>query len=492
MNETLIEFKEKLKELKKLLGGILKECDRELIWCENFSAKISVIKMGYDNGLGMVGFNKEEIKNSIPLVQRIIKYEVEIEELKLLLEKCGVVLDKPSVTFRGTKLYGSGSLEVLSIDGLRSIELLKEKESAAKEDDMGDLFEKFIKGDVESAFKLSKIYVDFYAFAAIIEAYLLEINMLVNSIDNDKIKMPINDVGVLYSILIMLNISDDNINKILGMVINFNSCYIRKNSNNRIKDVDLVKNLAEYYNYNGTFKSNLSVEEFDKLLVSIKNGGYNYFEFLKKLYVLLFLINDFNCMNDYDRYDSIFDYMKDSYKQYKVDTTVEVKKGINDLRILNYKNTIDRDFYMYLAEFYDGKSDRIIAIPDDLEDFYQRLENSNLTQIRKKHIRKLMKENVSEFQKKFRLKWLDVKQIEVYKMASELLATFEKFNPDRWELAQILNEVNDILDVVDSGINEQEKTELLEELFNYIEMLSFICEKNVVNTGVVKRLRFNN
>ena len=101
-----------------------------------------------------------------------------------------------------------------------------------------------------------------------------------------------------------------------------------------------------------------------------------------------------------------------------------------------------------------------------------------------------MNDYIKRLDEKNRIKWLDDYQKNIYDVASKLVFELDVFNPDNFNLKQILGEVNDILDIINSDISDQDREELLNDLFIYIDELSLICDRNIVN-GYVKKLKIN-
>lgn len=64
---------------------------------------------------------------------------------------------------------------------------------------------------------------------------------------------PINDLEVFYSFLLEVNgLSYDDISRLIGLVIKFNSEWVKNHSNHKIKNIDVISELAKFYSVNGS------------------------------------------------------------------------------------------------------------------------------------------------------------------------------------------------------------------------------------------------
>lgn len=492
MTESLLKIKEELKKLKKQLNDKFKECYQEAILSEEYTSKVSIIRMSYEKKVGTFNISNEEIEKNFFLTQQSIKYHKEIEKLESLLEKCNITFELPQIIFQTFEHYNSG-VGVSKSEGENAIKLLKIKEKVSKDDKIIDLMKEYaINQNIQAVYNLSKINFNFYLFIWTLEYHIVNITMIIDSMDNHRIKYPINDISTIYCILSILNISEEEINKILGLVIIYNKEYAKKNTNHKIKNIDLINELANYYNQDGTFKPNLSHIELNNLLTTLKTNGANYLELLKNLYFLLQSITNFKYNANFNRYETITDNIITLYQESANYTPKPTTNNTPNFKF-NYKPIIYSDFYKYLAEFYDNKNDQIIAIPDNLEEFYQRLAESNLTQSMKKHIRKLIRESIAQTSKNIEMNWLSLEELKIYENAKLLAETLDFSNPNKWELNQLLEEIKDILDILNSNdISNEDKTLLLDDLSKFIEKVSLICNKNTTNNHYSKKLKINN
>ena len=479
--DYLVEFKNKLKKLRKELSLLLESFESELQRIEEFASLASVVKLNHDAGLGISNFNKDEINNKLVFLRKSIKFENKIDELKVLFDRCGFSIKMPNIAFTGTKSYGGG-MEVGVIANDRVISVLEEKEFYLQDDDMGCLFEKFINGDLEQAFRLGKIYVNFYVFASALERYILDLNSLISAIDNDRIKMPIRDIRVLFVNLVILGMDIKDVSKIFGMVLIYDKEYMKKNDNHRIMNSDLIIKLEACYNGD---ESDLNISD---LLLSFNGINQDYFNLISVLNYLLVSASGIEYGIDIKNHDGIYSKISKLYEESRtLNVEDEVRHG-NVSVISNCKDIIDRDFYKYLAMVYDSKNDVIISIPDDIDLFYQRLYDSDLTMQMKKHIRKLLKEAVSLDVINKRFRYLNNEQMVVYNNAVYLLSVTDYMWSDRFRVEQLLSEINEILDVLGIGDISLEE-ELILELYNYIYELSLICSNDKC---YVKKYKLNN
>lgn len=481
MDDYFKQLKDKLKNIKKELKALLASYEQELEHCREISEKMSVIKMGYDNGVSDIKFDKTEIEQKIPTFCECNKYSKEIDRLEILLRNCNIEIDNPNITIKATKPY-AGGISISLTEGEDAVELLHEKQHPEQTEDIGSLFEQFLKGDIEQAFRLSKLYLNFYNYAWSIDYYINNINTLINAIDNDKIKAPIKDITTLYATMIMLKIPSQDITRILGKVIAYNANYSKKYPNTDIKHIELIKEIANYYNEDGTIKTNININTFKQLLNTLTNDGLNYFNTIIYLMNLIRLIT-----NDKNKFGN--NYIISYLACYKINEDIinqineDVKESLNSSKIVTSPSIttitkqVDRTFLNTLKQYY--KNGEIIAIPENIELFYQQLSNSNLDKQERKLIKKLMEEAIITRKKQTRLSYLTLEEKKVYEIAINLAETLSNDNQDLYLLKEYLNDLHEIFDILDN--NPLGKEEWLQEIRNIMIKISLICNTYMYN-----------
>ena len=474
MDDYFKQLKEELKSIKKELKTLLASYEQELEHCTKISEKMSVIKMGYDQGISGIKFDKSEIERKIPTFCECNKYSKEIDRLELIMRNCNVEIDNPDITIRSTKPYASG-IAISQTEGEDAIELLREKQHPDKFEDVSALFEQFLKGDIEQAFKLSKLYHNFYNYAWSIDYYLTNINMLINAIDNDRIKAPIKDITVLYTTMIMLKIPPQDITKILGKAIVYNENYLRKDPAADIKHIELIKALTNYYNEDGTIKANINISTFKRLLNTLKDDSLDYFNMVTYLINLIRLITkDKNKFND--NYLTIYLVCDKINESIINQIEIDIKKSLNSPKIVvsNLTTTtkqVDRTFLNILKQYY--KNGEIIAIPENIDLFYQQLFNSSLDKTERKLIKKLMEEAITIRKNQIRLSYLTLEEKNIYVTAAKLIETLSHDNPDLYLLKENLSDLHEIFDILDS--NQEDKEDWIKEIRSIMISIALMC-----------------
>lgn len=484
MNDSFIEFKKLLKLIKKDLEEFVSICELELIKYEELIDKVNAIKYNRENGNRRISFNSNDIDNELVLIKQSIKYNNVIKRLINLISDCGISLPIDDISFNGGK-YIDGKLYFRKVSGEEIFNYLKNEEVLNNNDILKKILVKYSNGDLTQIIKLTRIYINFRLFIIAIKEYIKDINNLIISIDDDQIKAPINDISILYSNLILLRMSSKDINNILGSAIIFNSKYAAKNKNHKIKDIELTLELVKYYE--GTNKDNILLEE---LLNKLKDNSLNYFRLIITFNNLIWLVNNIpkEIIKDF--------YTKLPSMQYINKCIINILSNIKEENIIindNNKNLSikinDIEFYKYLRLFY--KNGEIISIPDNIEEFYIKLNNSSLDINEKKYIKRLMEERLESIRNNNRLSYLSDNDRNILELATKLLDTMNKNNPDIWILKQYLEDIQTIFDMLNEELSLNNKDELLRDLSNIISNISIICDKyKVIDNSNINRFLF--
>lgn len=483
MDDSFIEFKKRLKLIKKDLEEFVSICEKELLKYGELTDKVNAIKYNRENGNRRIIFNSNDIDNELVLIKQSIKYNDVIKRLINLINECGISLPIDDISFNGGK-YIDGKLYFRKVSGKEVFNYLSD-EDLDTNDMMNIILVKYSNGDLNQIIKLTRIYINFSLFIIIIKEYIKEINSLIVAIDDDKIKAPINDISILYSNLILLRMSNKDINNILRSAITFNSKYATKNKNHKIKDIDLTLELAKYYE--GTNKDNILLEE---LLNKLKDNSLNYFRMILTFNNLIWLINNMPKEIIKDFYTKLpsMKYINKCIINILCNTKEENTISDSNKDDLSIK-TNDIEFYKYLRLFY--KNGKIISIPDNMEEFYIKLDNSSLDINEKKYIKRLIEERLESIRNNNKLSYLSDNDRIILDLATKLLDTLNKNNPDIWLLKEYLENIQTIFDMLNEELSLRDKDELLRDLSNIINNLSIICDKyKVIDNDTLNRFLF--
>ena len=295
---------------------------------------------------------------------------------------------------------------------------------------------------------------------------------IINAFENDKIKDPINDIETLFSQMSFTSLNIDEISKIIGMTISFNSQYAKKNKNHQIKNIDAIHQLAKsYYNTDGSFKYNKDILTFEKLIKEVIPHNYPGIEALHRLLSLneLYTTDKIVALlekNNHIKGDGFQENTQKEIIEEEIDYTISPK---------------EREALQELIKYY--KNGFIIEIPKNLEEFYSLLEDTNLDEQEKRYIINLLNNEISERRNKIITKYLSEREQTIYENASELLSQFTYSNSDTYALKQYIEELQTILQFLETESNNDDKEYLLSEIPTIIEQLSMICNRYKVENN---------
>lgn len=293
----------------------------------------------------------------------------------------------------------------------------------------------------------------------------LKLQNIINAFENDKIKDPINDIQELINNMKFTTLTLKEINQIIGMAISFNSQYAKKNKNHNIQDINIIHQLAEYYNLDGTFKYNEDVIRYQELLEMILSTDDIDFE------IYNIINNTFNKINEFT-IDELVELLIESNRQ------LRKKKQEKEKTVIEPSNKTekeDRQALQELRKYY--KNGKIIAIPENLEEFYKLLDQTSLDETEKKYIKNLINQEIAKIKSKKIDKYLSKEEIMLYQRAKELLNSFTSYSEDSFILKEYIEELQTILNMLEEESDEENKQYLLQEKEEVIEKLAEICNK---------------
>ena len=471
MDESFIEFKKRLKLVKKDLEEFIGICELQLLKYGQITDKVNAIKFCKENGIRYAIANIKNIDKDLVLMHQSIKYNLFFKKIIKMVDEGKISLQFEDISFNGGN-YVDDKLYFRSVRGEEAYSFLKENEELEQNDSISEMLMKYANGDLRQAIKLSELYLKFNILIMIIKEYIKDINSLITAIDNNKVKAPIKDIGILYSNLILLRMSDKDIYKIMESAITFNKKYATKNINHTIKDIELINELAKYYD--GTLKQEKSLEV---LLNKLKDNSLDYFRKILLINNLIWLINGMpkELIKDF--------YIKLPTMKYVNKCMINLFDNLNEDNIVDsiskenqliIKNE-DVEFYKYLRQFY--KNGEIISIPKDKIEFYFKLDCSSLDDNEKKFIKKLLEDKLKSINTNNKLSYLSDADRNILEISTKLLDSLNKNNFDIWELKRYLEDIQIICDMLNEDLSFEDRKELLDELSRLINKLSLICDK---------------
>ena len=332
------------------------------------------------------------------------------------------------------------------------------------------LFQSKKKEQRKSTERLEKIYnklCEFYQYA---KKEYIETQSIINAYENDKIKEPINNITILFIQIANTNLTTEEISQIIGMAIFFNSQYAKKHPNHKIEEIDTIHKLAVYYNQDGTFKFNEDIQTFSNLIKSLDIISLDEIETLHRILNL----------NKIFYYKDIITLLQENNERIKnnqiSDTDTEDAKEINNYSI----SSETRKALQELRKYY--KNGSIIAIPENLDEFYTILKQCELDINEQKYIINLINEKISNRNTLTIIKYLNTYEQNIYQKAISLLNTLNYSNGDVYALKQYIEELHTISSMLESENDEENKEYLLNEIPNILEQLSLICSRHTIES----------
>lgn len=331
-----------------------------------------------------------------------------------------------------------------------------------------NLNKELLKKEIE---KLKSYYTVQKEYADFLKKQILTTQEIINAFENDKIKDSINNMELLYQQLNYTTLTIDEMNKIIGMTISFNTQYAKKNKKHNIENIDIINALSYYYNQDGTFKYNEDVKNYQSLIQSLfinKNENEKLYEKMMKA-LTTYNTNDF--VNLLNKSNNTLKHNKEVTKPEKENETIENYKI--DIEIINALQEL-RKYY---------KNGEIINIPENIEEFIINLNKANLDEQEKNYILNLINEKKSSEKTTIINKYLNEEEQEIYKESINLLDSFNYSNSDSYILKQYIEELQTILNMLITETNQDDLEYLQNEIPNIINELSIICNKYTIQNN---------
>lgn len=307
-------------------------------------------------------------------------------------------------------------------------------------------------------------------FKANLENAIIELDNLIQSYDNDKVKNQISSISKLMKILNLLY-SDKKIDIItfsdcLGMALYRNYQLLLKNrATAQMKHQDLCRKLGMYYNEDGSFTLNDNIEEYYKLMTQLEKISSAEFTYTE-------LFFEKNKNNELFLAEQFTELLKDSntklLKKQKEKKESEAQRSVSKMN-----TTLDYNSLRYIREYY--KKGKLIALPNNMQEFYEMLDRSGIGTKEKKNILNLINKQIKAMKKDSIFLHLDIDEINVYNQAKEILSLNQYNDPNYYILMELLRELDTALSFYDEFQNPEDLLSLDEEKSKIIEEIRKIC-----------------
>ena len=289
---------------------------------------------------------------------------------------------------------------------------------------------------------IKNIYKMILEFYKTLKREYIETQSIINAYENDKIKDPINNISILFSQIKYTTLKPENISRIIGMAISFNSQYAKKRNNHNIAHIETINELTEYYNVDGTLQYNEDTETFSNLIKSLDIACLDEAEALYRMLNL----------SKIDFCEDIVTLLQENNQKLKNQNNTEQQENHQEKDYTILRETIKA--LQELKKYY--KNGSIIQIPENIDEFDMILKQSKLDETEQKYIINLIKQELNK--KTITIfKYLDQSEQKIYQRATSLLNSFNYSNGDVYALKQLIEEIQTISHMLEAETNEENK-----------------------------------
>jgi len=323
--------------------------------------------------------------------------------------------------------------------------------------------------------KIKDTYEEFLNFVSFTKAEYIKTQNVITAFENNKIKSPINDMNDLIDQLRLVPTSIEAVSTLIGMAIYYNSQYAKRKQNHKIVNIETIDKLSEYYNQDGSFKYNEDTETFQLLIDKLFKKSINMEDNNPLLYILPNMLSTFSIKN-------LVYLLEENNETIRTQTNNSVTSEINEEKEDYSIPEETKIAFQKLKKYY--KNGSIIKIPENLEEFYQILKNTNLDEKEQVYIINLIKQEIIKQKNINTIKFLNKEEQIILEKASNLLSSFNHSNSDSYMLKQYIEELQTILSMLETETEEENINYLLNEIPNIIEQLSIICSKYEIKNKI--------
>lgn len=281
------------------------------------------------------------------------------------------------------------------------------------------------------------------------EAFLRRISM---AFDNEKCINPLN-LAAFLGILQTTDpeeISYEDISICLGMLVHQNYKAMMDKTNKYIElNPKEVRALLEYYNEDGSFKENPRVEAFRKLIYFLLNKAYQEIT-LKDIAASN---PDFSCLAD--NLTSLLEKSNRRYKEQRATAKAEE---------IHFK-AAER-----LREFY--RNNRLVKMPEDMEDFIRILEESGLDEAEKRFIMGEIELKTAAAKEDKVTVYLFGEDLDTYLTAKSIHSTLPIYHEDYYPVVERFQYLPAIIESLRVATDSEEKEFIkgeLQETLDYLQ-----------------------
>lgn len=303
-----------------------------------------------------------------------------------------------------------------------------------------------------------------------LESAIKELNNLIQSYDNDKVKNETISIARLVRILNILYVNEkinvSTFSDCLGMAIYRNYYLLLKNrATDKMEYQNLCRKLGVYYNEDGTFTLNENTEEYFKLMTELES-----LELKARTFIELLL--ESSIINKLTFAEQFTELLKESNDE-KIKKQKEAAEKESQKSVLEDVKTLDYDALKYVRKYY--KNADLIAIPTNIPKFSEMLDKSGMSLQEKRYILNLINAQVRAAVKESILGRLDKDESIVYNRAKEVLALNQSNDSNYCALLDLIGELEAILSLYDDTKKEENVISLDEEKSMIIEKIKNIC-----------------
>lgn len=313
---------------------------------------------------------------------------------------------------------------------------------------------------------LEAMYDNFLNFINTIKREYNITQSIINAFENDKIKEPINNIIYLIQHLGITTLNIEEVNKLFGMSIYFDNEYSKKYKNHQIEYMDIISELADYYNLDGSFKYNENIDKFVFIIDLLKM----YSSQEPRLFTEPFKPFETTYLNN------LVDLLDENNKEL-IKSNKEETEEKEELVIKSNISLKSREALNELRKYY--KNGSIIRIPEDIEEFSNILDDCGLDSKEKSYILKLINEKINNNKNKTILSYLTYNDREIYEKSINLLNSSIYLNGDEFVIKQFIEELDTISTMLENETDEDNKKYLLNDVPSIMRELSIICNRNI-------------
>lgn len=280
-----------------------------------------------------------------------------------------------------------------------------------------------------------------------------EVGNIIRSYDDDKVKEEITDIALLLRLLRYALefefINFEELSTLFGMAINFDNKVLNKKQDDikfcrKFFQFNEIKRLSEYYNVNGTFKFNEDLETFKAIIE----------------YLVEEVLVDKSLGDSEEVFINTFVKLLDKENNNHLVKQEEAKSDATIVKISTKSSKRDYEVIKYVRLYY--KNGEVVGIPDDIDEFRQKLRASGISDKEIRYVMKLVDAKIKEVEAERFRSHFSAEELVTYDAALKLLNNIPTYDMDYIALTNLISEIGTIIELMDED-NDPESLELLQE-----------------------------